>query len=76
MSDYIPTTKQVKADYSYAETPVRHSYGFTSKDYDAEFDRWLAEVKAQAWADGYTAGTHDWRTERLTTRNPYRGENK
>jgi hypothetical protein len=73
VSEYTPTTGEVEFYFSRGrgyETGAEQLQRF------AEFDRWLAEVKAQAWADGYTAGTHDWRTESLTTPNPYRGENK
>ena len=27
-----------------------------------DFDRWLAQVKAEAWDDGYGTGVHDERT--------------
>ena len=47
-SDYTPTTGDVRARY------VRdHGAHFVS-DW-AEFDRWLAEVKAQAWQEGQLA---------------------
>lgn len=49
--------------------------------YEAEFDLWLAKVKADAWAEGYRAGSQDMsdlRAGRLTfqtiTSNPYRQE--
>lgn len=71
MSDYTPTTENVRYGYVANSSEMR-----SDKKLYEEFDRWLAEVKAQAWADGYTAGTHDWRTESLTTPNPYRGKNK
>jgi hypothetical protein len=70
IADYTPTTGDVRARY------VRdHGAHFVS-DW-AEFDRWLAEVKAQVWEEGYTAGDADAHTEnRLDMANPYRGENK
>ncbi len=40
---YTPTTEEVRLEYS--RTGRR-------PDREAEFDRWLAEVKAQAWAEG------------------------
>ncbi len=69
----MPTTTRVRTGYASAKWAQLEQAPSEAK---AEFDIWLAEVKAQAWADGYTAGTHDWRTESLTTPNPYRGENK
>jgi len=62
---YTPTTEEVRDQYCLDD-------GLRYTEHEAGFDRWLAEVKAQVWADGYTAGTHDWRTESLTTPNPYR----
>lgn len=41
---YTPTTEE-----------VRQQWGYNYPDYDNEhaaFDRWIAEVKAQAWEDG------------------------
>ncbi len=46
MSDYTPTTEEVWRAY------INWEYGGPG----AEFDRWLAEVKAEAWADGASAG--------------------
>ena len=67
MSEYTPTTEQVRTSYACQRESI---YG-VEHDF-AEFDRWLAEVKAQAWDEGYVSsddyyGEHD---------NPYRGENK
>lgn len=38
---------------------------------DADFDRWLAEVKAAAWSEGHSAALHNvaWPLERRG--NPY-----
>ena len=48
MPDYTPTTaKMFEAYYSYLRYTSR-----TSRDAEAEFNRWLAEVKAQAWEEG------------------------
>lgn len=41
MSDYTPTTEEVRDRYNTFDNPKT----------EAEFDRWLAEVKAQAVAD-------------------------
>ena len=44
MSDYIPTTEE-----------VRSYYRGSSATRAGEFDSWLAEVKAQAWHEGLEA---------------------
>ena len=48
MSDYTPTTEEVRADYCLLAD--------VSRPRQLQFDRWLAEVKAQAWEEGYDAG--------------------
>ena len=45
MSDYTPTTEVVEANYEYSNWLQRAG---GREQYEAEFDRWLAEVKAQA----------------------------
>ena len=63
MSDYTPTTEE-----------VRDSYASWSAAYP-EFDRWLTEVKAQAWEEGWHTGNKDSDGLQPTV-NPYReGEN-
>jgi len=45
VSDYTPTTEEVS-----------QQWGWNYPDYDntqEQFDRWLAEVKAQAWEEGH-----------------------
>jgi hypothetical protein len=56
VSDYTPTTEQVRDS-------VR-PWHYTLE----QFDRWLAEVKAQAWEEGYNA---KW-VETYFYDNPYR----
>ncbi len=63
MSDYTPTTEVVEANYEYSNWLQRAG---NREQYEAEFDRWLAEVKAQAWAEGYESVTIK------TLPNPYR----
>ena len=46
MSDYTPTTEEIKD-----ALPSGRLY--------AQFDRWLAEVKAQAWEEGWHAKDTD-----------------
>jgi hypothetical protein len=50
MSEYTPTTEEVRADYiDGGWGPDGSLYG----DNDSgQFDRWLAGVKAQAWEEG------------------------
>ena len=61
MSDYIPTTEDIK--YAYAHW----------KGQEPEFDRWLAEVKADAWDEGYVGGfTVAITLDASTLDNPYR----
>ena len=69
MSDYTPTTEEVRDDYALLADASRPRH--------MQFDRWLVEVKAQAWEEGYAAGDSDAHTEnRLDSSNPYRGETK
>jgi len=54
VSDYTPTTEE-----------VRHGWKWRDDD---EFDRWLAEVKAQVWDDAWREGS-EYPKENF---NPYR----
>ncbi len=68
MSDYTPTTEEVRqgwrtvkdGKFYVKELPIESD----------EFDRWLAEVKAQVWDKGYEAGLTDFASSMTT--NPYR----
>ena len=60
MSDYTPTTEAVLREWLHA--------GRMS----GEFHRWLDEVKAQAWEEGYIAGEGDGHTGITAEINPYR----
>ena len=46
MSEYIPTTEEVRNRYLSEVFP----------EDEAEFDRWLAQIKAEAWDEGFDAG--------------------
>ena len=58
-SDYTPTTEEVQRAYRNSE------YGGP----DTEFDRWLAEVKAQTWEEGWNSYPDSYWNK---TVNPYR----
>ena len=55
MSDYTPTTEEVRD--AFAEIKEDDFVGWFKAE--AGFDRWLAEVKAQAWQEGYKQGSLD-----------------
>ena len=74
--DYTPTTEEVRNGYVGAGSEPNP---YVSEDERAEFDCWLAEVKAQAWKEGFDAGEKDYAVHSLTgqwdtdcTPNPYR----
>ena len=73
-SPYTPDTGKVRTAYIHG---VGGTTWYKGKA-DAllkQFDRWLAEVKAQAWEEGYAHGNADAFTEaRLDRDNPYRQE--
>ena len=62
MSDYTPTTEEVRNIFSW-------NHDGAEVDAKIGFDRWLAEVKAEAWQEGYAAGKPypQW-----VSKNPYR----
>ena len=74
MSDYIPDTGKVRTAYIHG---VGGTTWYEGKA-DAllkQFDRWFAEVKAQAWEEGYRDRAIDIVRDGITA-NPYRqGEN-
>ena len=57
--DYTPTTEEVRTGYSTAT--------YDDAKAEIEFDRWLAEVKAQAWQEGW-----DTKPPYQEINNPYR----
>lgn len=65
---YTPTTEQVRD----AVTFPRRRLGEPRDMTDAEFDRWLNEVKAEAWAEGAFAGWTDCESGQEKLNNPYR----
>jgi len=85
VSDYTPTTEEVRHGYVGKQAVCVNHGDWITKDqwteFGAEFDRWLAErdrqKQAQAWDEGYVCGYRDGYGDDLDTPNPYRqGENK
>lgn len=73
MTDYTPTTADVE-DAWCSRWDGEHSWasGEELRGYEAEFDRWLKQVKAEAWDEGRAAG---WAEDcAYDAPNPYRQE--
>ena len=64
MNDWTPDTEHVRTQYT--QDHVSDAY---ESAYEAEFDRWLQTIKAQAWQDG-----HDTALINGQTKNPYEQE--
>ena len=67
MSNFIPTTSVIRC--------VATNWDVKTKK--KNFDRWLAEVKAQAWEEGYKQGSSDnygSSSDVQYADNPYRQE--
>lgn len=60
---YTPTTEEVRNAFSLMEDDLATEENFQN------FDRWLAEVKAQAWEEGYSTGLIEYANK--VTFNPY-----
>lgn len=77
MSDYTPTTSTVRDAYTRA---LRNAFIASKGEHNAEFDRWLNEVKSQAWDEGFEAGERDvfehekHNYENPCIENPYKEE--
>ena len=81
MSKYTPPTEETRAVWAiwceYGGLTSAPS-GLTD-DHEDEFNRWLEQVKAEAWHEGYGSGRDDQEAETRTnqmhaTLNPYRQE--
>ena len=79
MSDWTLTTKQVREDFA---TRMDHHLDESRRE---AFDRWLEQVKAEAWQEGHDAGWEDRHADALIgwmasgphesdAHNPYRQE--
>ena len=63
MSDYTPTTHYLRDIYcNHVQGVIERGFNddLMHKDAHAEFDRWLAEVKAQAWEEGCSWGVSNF----------------
>lgn len=76
MSEYTPTDDEVRGAYQgqliKTDTNI---YSLIDEDQArAEFDRWLAEVKAEAWDVGYKSGLRNavFNDHDVMDVNPYR----
>ena len=69
MAKYTPNTKQVRRAFVFASSGWERAAS-TAK---AGFNRWLNQVKYEAWEEGYAAGDADAQhyETRLDTHNPY-----
>ena len=65
MSDYTPTVEAFRGVYG------RMCAEWCRDDALAEFDRFIARIKAEAWDEGYAAGQTD---DEFEATNPYREE--
>jgi len=68
MSEHTPTTEEVRQQYTREQPP--HVGTVSSKS--AEFDRWLAGIRAQAWEEGQASGAAYGDTHNSMHANPYR----
>ena len=77
MSEFTPTTQQVRDGYRYdPEDEYRDPIGAPQRSAEAgrAFDRWLDNVRAEAWEEGWRTGYADgahYDDPRITP-NPYR----
>lgn len=77
MTDYTPTTEEVMKIYRWCVATERYGLNAVYKKLDiqeAEFDRWLAEVKADAWEVGYKSAERNiaFPDRYVLDVNPYR----
>ena len=73
MNDYTPTTNEILATYM----RYRGAWNLANGS-EAQFYRWLEQVKAEAWDEGFTDGVNhdlgDWDNAPSIINNPYRQE--
>lgn len=81
MSEYTPTTADARGKYATHQGARYRGQKYLDRR-RAEFDRWLEQVKAEAWDEGNEAGwteanAHHENADtypKLTITNPYRQE--
>lgn len=74
MSDYTPSLDTVRELYAWQRSTLDRALGkrVPTDEYDAEFDRWLNQIKADAWDEGFVAGYADGAETGMTgPSNPY-----
>ena len=74
MSDYTPTTEVIRHALAFP----RERLGEPRPIKPEAFDRWLEQVKAEAWGKGFADGVNhdlgDWENAPSAINNPYRKE--
>lgn len=77
MSEYTPTTENIRQTFAYVRAGLDHDdgYPFVMEFHVEAFDRWLAQVKAQVWDEGFQGG-YDSAMGVGNIPNPYREETK
>ena len=64
MTEYTPTTENIPNCYIYSSEGYDGSLQIPERQSRAEFDRWLNEIRAEAWDEGRRAEelgwTHAW----------------
>ncbi len=66
--DYTPTTEVVEANYEYSNWLQRAG---NREQYEAEFNRWLTKVKAEAWEEGWKTSVDFYENPYDPYKNPY-----
>lgn len=75
MTEYAPDTQDVRHAWSLFWHASINGYK-TLDQYEAEFDRWLAQVKAEAWDEGFEGGYFHGAYLKPRPTNPYREETR
>ena len=70
MSENIPTTDEVRR--SFANNPPGDKWNQRREVHFEAFDRWLTEIKATAWDEGYAEGWNERESNEFQPTNPYR----
>ena len=69
-SEYTPTEDEIRSLYVMGRVSLETTAQVLA-DSPAEFDRFIARIKAEAWDEGYAAGQTD---DEFEATNPYREE--